>query len=97
VKYEKLARLSIGDHPELSERWVQERIAEDPSILGLGEVTVIDDDRIQETTGFRGVLLQEAGSSRRYAVAIQLGKTDESHLIRTIEFWDSERRRSPQH
>jgi hypothetical protein len=97
VKYEKLARLSIGDHPELSERWVQERIAEDPSILGLGDVTVIDGDRIQETTGFRGILLQAAGGNRRFVVAIQLGKTDESHLIRAIEFWDSERKRSPEY
>lgn len=33
---------------------------------------------------------------RRYEVEIQLGATDESHIIRTIEYWDNERRRYPQ-
>jgi hypothetical protein len=42
VKYEKLTKLSICSHAELSERWVQERIAEDPSILGLGDVVLKD-------------------------------------------------------
>ena len=30
-------------------------------------------------------------------VEIQLGSTDESHIIRTIEYWDIERRRYPQY
>jgi hypothetical protein len=36
-------------------------------------------------------------SNRRYEVEIQLGKTDESHVIRTIEYWDIERKRYPQY
>jgi len=32
-----------------------------------------------------------------YEVEIQLGKTDESHIIRTIEYWDIERKRYPQY
>src|ERR1019366_313508 len=28
---------------------------------------------------------------------LQLGATDESHIIRTIEYWDIERRRYPQY
>jgi hypothetical protein len=51
MKYEKLTKLSIRSHPELSERWVQERIADDPSILGLGDVTLKDKERIQPSTG----------------------------------------------
>jgi hypothetical protein len=97
VKYEKLAKLPIGSYPELGERWVQERIVEDPSILGLGEVTVIDSDRMQATAGSCFVLLQEAGGKRRYVVALQRGKTDESHLVRTIELWDSERKSAPEY
>lgn len=42
MKYEKLTKLSIRNHPELSERWVQERIAEDPSIIGLGDLILKD-------------------------------------------------------
>ena len=34
---------------------------------------------------------------KRYEVEIQLGKTDESHIIRTIEYWDIERKKSPQY
>ena len=33
----------------------------------------------------------------RYEVEIQLGPTDESHIIRTIEYWEIERRRYPQY
>ena len=97
MKYQKLTKLSIRSHPELSERWVQERIAEDPSILGLGDVILKDKERPQAGAGRLDLLLQEADSSRRYEVEIQLGKTDESHIIRTIEYWDIERKRYPQY
>lgn len=33
----------------------------------------------------------------RYEVEVQLGSTDESHIIRTIEYWDIERKRYPQY
>ena len=36
-------------------------------------------------------------SGTRYEVEIQLGATDESHIIRTLEYWDIERRRYPQY
>ncbi len=97
MKYEKLTKLSIRSHPELSERWVQERIAEDPPIVGLGDVVVKDKERIQSGAGRLDLLLQEADGNRRYEVEIQLGKTDESHIIRTIEYWDVERKRYPQY
>jgi predicted transport protein len=36
-------------------------------------------------------------SDQRYEVEIQLGRTDESHIIRAIEYWDIERKRYPQY
>jgi hypothetical protein len=33
-------KVSLRNHPEFSEKWLQARIADDPSILGLGEVEV---------------------------------------------------------
>ena len=30
-----------------------------------------------------------------YEVEIQLGKTDESHIIGTVQYWDIERKRYP--
>src|SRR2546427_12135484 len=97
MKYEKLTKLSIRTHPELNERWVQERIANDPSILGLGDVILKDKERLQTGAGRLDLLLQEADANRRYEVEIQLGKSDESHIIRTVEYWDIERKRYPQY
>jgi len=97
VKYEKLSRLSIRNHPELSERWVQERIAEDPSILGLGDVILKDKERLQPGAGRLDLLLQEVDGNRRFEVEVQLGRTDETHIVRTIEYWDIERKRYPQY
>ena len=97
MKYEKCSKLSIRDHPELNERWVQDRIAGDPSILGLGDVILKDKERIQARAGRLDLLLQEVEGNRRYEVEIQLGKTDESHIIRAIEYWDIERKRYPQY
>ena len=42
------------------------------------------------------MLLQDAESTKRYEVEVQLGRTDEAHIIRTIEYWDIERKRYPQ-
>lgn len=97
MEFAKFEKISLKNHSELNERWVQDRIAEDPSILGLGDVILKDKERIQPRAGRLDLLLQDADSSRRYEVEIQLGSTDESHIIRTIEYWDIERKRYPQY
>ena len=87
MKYEKLTKLSIRSNSELNEHWVQERIAEDPIILGLGDVIVKDKERIHAGAGRLDLLLQEADGSRRYEVEIQLGKSYEARggTVRIIE------------
>src|SRR5436305_375839 len=97
MKYIKPTRLFLRDHPELNERWVQERIAEDPSLLGLGDLILKDKERIQPHAGRLDLLCQDPDSTRRYEIEVQLGRTDESHIIRTIEYWDIERKRYPQY
>ena len=97
MKYQALSKISLKSHTELTERWVQERIAENPQMLGLGDVVLKDKERIQPRAGRLDLLLQDAEASHRYEVEIQLGKTDESHIIRTIEYWDIERKRYPQY
>ncbi|MCH7702172.1 MAG: hypothetical protein IID37_10835 [Planctomycetes bacterium] len=97
VSYTKPERIWLRDHSSLNERWVQEKIAEDPSLLGLGDLVLKDKERRQPRAGRLDLLLQDADSSRRYEVEIQLGKSDESHIIRTIEYWDIERKRYPQY
>lgn len=56
-----------------------------------------DKERIQARAGRLDLLLQDTEGHGRYEVEIQLGDTDESHLIRTIEYWDIERKRYPQY
>jgi len=99
VNYLKAEKISLKNHPELNEKWVQDRIAEDPAILGLGVVILRDRERIQPGAGRLDLLLQntDVDAPKRYEVEIQLGKTDESHIIRTIEYWDIERKRYPQY
>ncbi len=43
------------------------------------------------------LLLQDPETKRRYEVELQLGATDEAHIIRTIEYYDIERKRYPQY
>jgi hypothetical protein len=71
TKYVKFEKLSLKSHPELSELWVQDRIAEDPTILGLGDVVLKDKERMQPPRAGRlDLLLQHAESSRRYEVEV---------------------------
>ena len=97
MKHIPLKTLSLRGHKTLTERWVHDTIAADPTLLGLGDVIVKDRERIQPGAGRLDLLLQEAEGNARYAVEIQLGPTDPSHIIRTIEYWDKERRRYSQY
>lgn len=97
MEFTRSERIYLKLHPELNEKWVQELIASDPSILGLGELVLRDKERIQPRAGRLDLLLQDPETKRRYEVEIQLGPTDEAHIIRTIEYWDIERKRYPQY
>src|SRR5712664_2614230 len=92
VKAEATSLRELG----LDERWLHERINEDPSILGLGDLTIIDRERIQPTVGRIDFLMADPEEGVRYEIEIMLGRLDESHIIRTIEYWDVERTRYPQ-
>src|SRR3990167_9382746 len=93
----KLESISIKRTDNLNEKWVQDIIADDPTILGLGDLIVKDKERMQPNAGRLDLLLQDPESLKRYEVEIQLGSVDESHIIRTIEYWDIERKRYPQY
>ena len=96
-KYAKPERVWLKTSPVLTETWLQDRIGEDPSLLGFGDLVLRDRERPQVGAGRLDLLLQEPDTNRRYEVEIQLGRTDESHIIRTIEYWDVERKRYPQY
>lgn len=97
MKHIKLTSINLKNHPTLDERWVQKVIAADPTILGLGEVSLRDRERVQASGGRLDLLLHEVEAKSRYEVEIQLGPTDPSHIMRTIEYWDIEKKRYPQY
>ena len=96
-KFLKAERVPLKNDAEHSEKWVQDIIARDPSILGIGDLVLRDVERKQPRAGRLDLLLQDSDTKRRYEVELQLGPTDETHIIRTIEYWDIERKRYPQY
>ena len=96
INYASHKTIGMKGHPEFTERWLQHRISEDPSILGLGDLSVRDQERRQPRGGRLDMLLEDIDGTR-YEVELQLGPTDETHIVRTIEYWDVERKRYPQY
>ena len=92
IQHEKI---DLKSDPNFNEAWVQDIIAKNPSIIGLGDLEIIDKERIQPRKGRLDFLMQDTDESTRYEVELQLGPCDESHIIRTIEYWDYEKRKSP--
>jgi hypothetical protein len=70
-------RFSLKNHPEYNERWVQDLIANDPSILGLGDLVLRDRERVHPRAGRLDLLLQDPDTKRRHEVELPLGSTDE--------------------
>lgn len=90
----KLEKISLKDHPEIKEDLIQSFIFSNPNVLGLGDLTPLTREKIQPAGGRLDILLGDDDGAR-YEVEIQLGATDPSHIIRTIEYWDTERKRYP--
>ena len=80
----------------LDEYWLQDQIVENPACLGLGELEAIATERQQSSGGRLDILLKNPEDDSMYEVEVMLGETDETHIIRTIEYWDNEKRRWPQ-
>jgi hypothetical protein len=97
MQYVPSKRVILKTHPGFNEKWLQGQIQASPEVLGLGDLDLKDSERRQPRAGRLDVLLFDAENNTRYEVEIQLGATDESHIIRTLEYWDNERRRFPQY
>jgi RecB family endonuclease NucS len=79
----------------LNEKWLQDRIEEDPSLLGLGDLQLIRREHQQTSGGRLDFLLYDPEQETRYEVEVMLDSLDESHIIRTIKYWDIERQLYP--
>lgn len=80
----------------LDEYWLQDQIYENPTCLGLGDLESVAKERQQSSGGRLDILLKDPEDDSMYEVEVMLGETDETHIIRTIEYWDNEKRRWPQ-
>jgi len=78
------------------ELWLQDQIIANPSSLGLGDLEVLTRERRQSSGGRLDILLKDLEDDSMYEVEVMLGETDETHIIRTIEYWSRERRKWPQ-
>ncbi len=96
MRYIKPNYISLKKSSEFNEKWIQDLIAEDPGILGLGTLSLVSKEKLVHSGGRVDLILGDDESSARYEVEIQLGKTDPSHIIRVLEYWDLERKRYPQ-
>jgi hypothetical protein len=78
------------------EIWLQDQIVDNPSCLQLGDLEVISRERRQASGGRLDILLKDPEDDSMYELEVMLGETDETHIIRTIEYWDNEKRKWPQ-
>jgi len=95
MKYVQTKSFSLKSSKEHDEKWLQALLAEDESILGLGAIEHIESERRQNNGGRLDLMFQDETGDVRYCVELQLGATDEAHIIRTLEYWDNERSRNP--
>ena len=93
----KIKKLSIRE-AGFDEYWLQTQIFENPELLGLGESLMsIEREKRQSSGGKLDILMQDPDDNNSlYEIEIMLGETDPSHIIRTLEYWDLERKRYPQ-
>lgn len=89
-------KINLKNNPEIKEDHIQQFIFENPQVLGLGDLTPIRREKTQPAGGRLDVLMADDNDTR-YEIEIQLGATDPSHIIRTIEYWDNEKKRYPQY
>lgn len=77
------------------EAWLQTTILSNPEILGIGDLKPVGREVRQTPGGRLDFLFSDPDTERMYEVEVMLGPTDESHIIRTLEYWDVESRRWP--
>ena len=78
----------------MDEYWLQDYIWNNPSCLGLGDLEPIAKEK-RQTSGGRLDILMKGSDEELYEIEVMLGETNETHIIRTIEYWDIEKKKRP--
>lgn len=94
LNYTKCERMRLRDLG-FDEKWLQQRLREDPSLLGMGDLSIARKERSQPTGGRCDFLMIDSEEEIWYEIEIMLGQLDPSHIIRSIEYWEVERTRYP--
>ena len=73
-----------------AEQSLVERISEDPTVLGLGD---LDLKRASWRSRQVSLLLESPTELVLFVVELQLGPTDDRHVVRVVDRWLTERKR----
>lgn len=92
----KLGKKIFIRNAEKDEYWLQDIIYFNPEKLGLGKLVSVRKEKKQSNGGRLDILLKDPNDNTMYEVEVMLGETDPSHIIRSIEYWDNEKRKYPQ-
>jgi hypothetical protein len=85
--------ISMRDQ-DLDEYWLQDYICNNPSCLGIGDLELVSKEK-KQSSGGRLDILMKGSDDELYEIEVMLGETDETHIIRTIEYWDIEKKKRP--
>lgn len=85
--------VSIRDNG-LDEYWLQDYICQNPECLSLGDIELVSKEK-KQSSGGRLDILMKGSDDELYEIEVMLGETDETHIIRTIEYWDIEKKKRP--
>jgi predicted transport protein len=89
-------KIPIKSVPGIDEKWIKEFIDKHSATLGLGNLYFKESEKIQPGAGRIDLVYQDADDEElRYEIEVQLGSTNESHIIRTIEYWLNEKQAHP--
>ena len=69
-------RVQLKSHNQFNEKWLQDIIADDPNIIGLGDLILIERERRQEKAGRLDLLIADTEDSTRYEIELMLGATN---------------------
>lgn len=88
--------IKLKNNRDVNEKMIQEQLSKNPDWLGIDDnIVLVKREKHQPSGGFLDILYENEDDEIRYCVEIQLGATDSSHIIRTIEYWDNEQKRYP--
>ena len=83
--------ISLKDHTDLDEKWLKKQIIKNPKLLNLGSLEFEDEEKYSSYSGRTDLVMTSTDNKNLYVIEMMVGELDESHIIRTILYWQTER------